>query len=73
MKLRVRGRSHSQPTFQSGPIFLYAKDKRDLLCLVLNHDLDEVFRSAVPSLPPAGSVERRLRCLLCPDLRVLLP
>jgi AcrR family transcriptional regulator len=49
-----------------GTIFLYAKDKRDLLCLVLNQDLDEVFQSAVASLPPAGSVERRLRCLLAP-------
>ena len=49
-----------------GTVFLYAKDKRDLLCLVLNQDLDEVFRSAVASLPPAGSVERRLRCLLAP-------
>jgi AcrR family transcriptional regulator len=49
-----------------GTIFLYAKDKRDLLCLVLNQDLDEVFQSAVASLPPAGSIERRLRCLLAP-------
>jgi AcrR family transcriptional regulator len=49
-----------------GTIFLYAKDKRDLLCLVLNQDLDEVFRSAVASLPPAGNVERQLRCLLAP-------
>jgi AcrR family transcriptional regulator len=49
-----------------GTIFLYAKDKRDLLCLVLNEDFDNVFRSAVASLPPSGSIERRLRCLLAP-------
>jgi AcrR family transcriptional regulator len=49
-----------------GTLFVYAQDKRDLLFLVLNEDLDEIFRRAVAGVPPDEPVLDQLVALLRP-------
>ena len=49
-----------------GTLFVYAQDKRDLLFLVLNEDLDEIYEHAVADVPRDGSVVDRLVALLRP-------
>jgi AcrR family transcriptional regulator len=49
-----------------GTLFVYAQDKRDLLFLVLNEDLDEIYEHAVAGVPRDGSVVDRLVALLRP-------
>lgn len=40
----------------AGTIFLYARDKHDLLMMIVNDALDEMIESALATLPPAASL-----------------
>lgn len=50
----------------SGTLFTYAKDKRDLLFLLMNEDLDAIADRAIASVRPAGSAVERIVALLTP-------
>lgn len=50
----------------SGTLFAYAKDKRDLLFLLMNEDLDAIADRAIASAPSAGSAVDRIVSLLTP-------
>jgi AcrR family transcriptional regulator len=49
-----------------GTLFVYAKDKRDLLFLVLNEDLDRIWKEATSSVPKDGGTVERIAALLAP-------
>ncbi len=49
-----------------GTVFVYAKDKRDLLFLVVNDDLDAVLRQAVPAAALPAALLDQLMALLSP-------
>ena len=49
-----------------GTLFVYAKDKRDLLFLVLNEDLDRISQMSIAAVKPEGSVAERIVALLAP-------
>lgn len=49
-----------------GTLFVYAQDKRDLLFLVLNEDLDPLFRQALSGVLPDAPVLDQLVSLLRP-------
>lgn len=49
-----------------GTVFVYAKDKRDLLFLVVNDDLDAVLRRAVPAAAGPAPLLDQLMALLSP-------
>ena len=49
-----------------GTIFVYAKDKRDLLFLVLNEDLDAIASASIAATSADGSCVARIIALLAP-------
>jgi AcrR family transcriptional regulator len=49
-----------------GTLFVYAQDKRDLLFLVLNEDLDRVWEEAIAAVPQRGEPVKRIAALLAP-------
>src|SRR5882762_5109341 len=44
-----------------GTLFAYAVDKRDLLYLIVNDDLEAMTAAAAESFSPRGTVEQRLQ------------
>ncbi|MBR0755293.1 TetR/AcrR family transcriptional regulator [Bradyrhizobium jicamae] len=52
-----------------GTLFVYAKDKRDLLFLVLNEDLDRILEESVSSVPNKGETVDRIAALLTPTYK----
>lgn len=49
-----------------GTLFVYAKDKHDLLCLVLNEDLDSILEESIAAVPGGGPAVDRIIALLRP-------
>jgi AcrR family transcriptional regulator len=49
-----------------GTLFIYARDKHDLLCLVLNEDLDQILTDAIDAVPAEGPASTRIVALLRP-------
>jgi AcrR family transcriptional regulator len=49
-----------------GTLFIYARDKHDLLCLVLNEDLDQILTDAINAVPSEGLASTRIIALLHP-------
>ena len=49
-----------------GTLFVYAQDKRDLLFLVLNEELDAIADHSISSVPEAGTTAGRIVTLLAP-------
>ena len=43
-----------------GTLFVYAKDKQDLLYLVMNEDLDSILEEAIAAVPSGGPAMTRV-------------